>query len=271
VCWCLVLTAMVITPQVLSLSAASRAIELSFFAIPLSSWGMTCVRASVALMILRFRSASLYWRIFLHSLTVIQIAFSVAYTAFWVTVCHPLSDWWDLANPGGNCADTETVRRVTLTGASLNIVMDVLLSVAPVTFLWNLHRPPAERILVCVLMGMGSFASVASIIKLAALLKWSRQPEDDDMWAMAENMNTWAVTETSFVVMAACLPFLKPALHRVLQSVGARMSVSSTKSLTWYRGGQAMFATREAELGEGGQSDGSGQVSTDGGAKESEL
>jgi len=59
------------------------------------------------------------------------------------------------------------------------------------------------------LMGMGSFASVASIIKLVLVMKWSRQPEGDDLWAMAENMNTWSVTEQFFAVMAACLPFLK--------------------------------------------------------------
>lgn len=239
---------MITTPRVLSLSEASRAIALSFFSIPISSWVMTCVRTSAALTILRFRSTFVAWQIFLYILIAVQICFSISFTVFWLTVCRPLSDWWDLTNDGHNCADTQTIRAVSITGASLNIVNDVLLSIAPVTFLWTIRRPAVERILVCALMGMGLFASVASIIKLVAVMRWSRQPEGDDLWAMAENMNTWSVTEQFFAVMAACLPFLKPVFHRGLRLAGMEVSVTDSKLLTWYRGRRAIFGGKSTAI-----------------------
>ncbi|KAK0751405.1 hypothetical protein B0T18DRAFT_457131 [Schizothecium vesticola] len=185
----------------------------------------------------------------------LRICFSIAFTVFWLTVCQPLSDWWDLTNDGHNCADTQTIRGVSITGASLNIVNNVLLSIAPVTFLWSLHRPAVERILVCALMGIGSFASVASIIKLVLLVRWTRQPEGDDLWAMAGSMNTWSVTEQFFAVMATCLPFLKPV------STSVEVSVTDSRSLAWYRGGRAMFGRESMAIVSGAEDEGRGKLS----------
>ena len=236
--WSLLLDQMVPTPQMLTAARASRAIALSFFAIPTSQWVLTCVRASVALTILQVKN-SVPWRVFLYVLTGSQVIFCVGVTVFWFRVCDPLPEWWNIEHPAistARCVDSRVVRIVTITGASLNIIGDVLLSLCPVTFLWALNRPVVERVLVCLLMGVGSLASIASILKLVVLLRWSRQPENDDLWAMAISACTWNTIEQLVAIVAGCLPFLKPILHRVLSAHGVAMTVSDSIAMTWYKG-----------------------------------
>ncbi|KAK3360580.1 hypothetical protein B0T25DRAFT_578481 [Lasiosphaeria hispida] len=115
-------------------------------------------------------SSSLPWKIFLYTLTTVQICFSIAFTTFWLTICRPLSDWWDLTHDGHNCASTQTVAR----GFHHRSKPQHCQRRYP---LHRAHHVSVERILACALVGMGSFASIASIVKLVAVLKWSRQPK----------------------------------------------------------------------------------------------
>lgn len=117
-----------------------------------------------------------------------------------------------------------------MVGSAINVVTDLCLSLSPVTFLSRLHRPVRERVLVCLLMGIGLFASSASIAKLVIILDWERRP-GVDLWSMAVSIATWTVTEQFFGVMAACFPFLKPLVERCLTHLGISLTRYHTNEL----------------------------------------
>ncbi|KAF5657410.1 integral membrane protein [Fusarium circinatum] len=64
-------------------------------------------------------------------------------------------------------------------------------SLAPTIFLWKLKRPRKEKILGAI-MGMGKFASVASLVK-ATLVKESGMAKD--AWALTNSIATWTALE----------------------------------------------------------------------------
>jgi len=217
----------------ISFATASNAIMLAYFAIPCWGWAMTCIKISVALSLLRVKQ-SMPWKIGLYGLVAFQLVYTVGSFIFVFQVCHPLSDWWDITVANPHCMDATVIRIVSTTGSFINIVTDLLLSLTPITFLWRLNRPVRERILVCLLMGLGLFASVASIVKLLIVLNWVRQP-GDDLWSMAEAIATWTVTEQFFAITAACLPFLKPLVERLLGRMGFSLTKYPSREL--YPGG----------------------------------
>ncbi|KAK0708489.1 hypothetical protein B0H67DRAFT_648547 [Lasiosphaeris hirsuta] len=191
----MLLSGITTTPKMISLSQAVNVIMLSILAIPIFGLAMIVIKISATLSLLRVKH-SRPWKL-----------------------CHPLSDWWDITNSTPHCVDANTIHILSIAGSVIGIATDVLLSLSPITFLWTLHRPVRERVLVCLLMGMCLFASVASIVKLVIVLKWDPKP-GDDIWAVSMSISTWRVTELFFGIMAGCLPILKPPLERCLGRFG---------------------------------------------------
>jgi len=221
-CYGLLMGQIILSPTTISIAEASRAIMLAYFAIPCWGWAMTFIKISVALSLLRLKHST-PWKVGLYAIIGVQTLWSVGSFIYFFQICHPLSDWWDLTKPTQNCLDASIVRIISTTGSVINIVTDVLLSLSPITFLWRLNRPVRERVLVCLLMGMGLFASVASIVKLCIVLTWVSRP-GDDLWSMAVSIATWTVTEQFFAIMASCLPFLKQLVQRCLGRIGFKMT-----------------------------------------------
>ncbi|KAK4141311.1 uncharacterized protein C8A04DRAFT_31063 [Dichotomopilus funicola] len=216
-------------------------------------WGlaMTCTKLSIALTLLRIfqRTASpVLWRVFLWATITLQTLYGVGNTLFVLALaCRPLEAAWDPnfaagdgeggnGGGGGGCVAPGTMKAVSNTGSSINIATDVLLSVAPaVAFLWTLQRPLRERVLVCVLMGMGLVASVFSVMKTVLVQNWvigrdlgssSSDGEGEVMDVLAQGIaiSTFTVLEQLLGVLAACVPAMKGWLQRCLGAMGIPMT-----------------------------------------------
>ena len=193
------------------------AMKLAYLAIPVWGAAMTCIKISVALALLRIPVNRL-WTVFLYSVTSVQVAYFIGNTVFIFLACRPLHAIWDISVTDGYCLGPQASRIASNVGSAINITTDLLLSLAPMVMLWNLHRPLRERILVCCLMGVGLLASVACIVKAVIVREWGRA--DIDNWALAMSIATWTVTEQLLAVLAACSPSLKGPLERLLRRFG---------------------------------------------------
>ena len=202
----------------ITLAEAMNAVMLSVLSIPVFGLGIVVIKISAALSLLRVKH-SMPWKVGLYAIIGLMGSWEIGSFIGFFQLCHPVSDWWDITNPTPHCVDGNTLRILSMTGSVIGIGTDVLLALSPMTFLWTLRRPVGERLLVCLLMGMGLFASIASIVKLCIVLKWPPKP-GDDVWAVSTAISTWTVTELFFGIMAGCLPFLKPLIERCLGRIG---------------------------------------------------
>lgn len=117
------------------------------------------------------------------------------------------------------------IRIAAVTGAVVSVLTDVLLSLAPVSFLWDLRWPLCERVVLGGLMAMGILASLSSIVKnliIADFAKLGLSPLD--MLAINIAISTWTAFKILLGIVAACTPFCCPVLERCLSVVGVTIN-----------------------------------------------
>ncbi|KAK3936054.1 hypothetical protein QBC46DRAFT_420451 [Diplogelasinospora grovesii] len=234
----MLLPMMITSPGFVSLPQAAAVAKSSWLATTIWGLAMTCVKVSTASTLLRIKS-SLRWKSFLYTFIGIQVIYGIGNTLFDLLACRPLAAAWDPTIPGGKCVDPETILVASNVGSAINITTDVLLSLAPATFLRKLNRPLRERIFVCCLMGMGVFASVSSITKTFTVQRWSRMIPGDDDWALGVAISTWTIVEEQLAILAACLPAQKVILQRLLAKIGINLTSRG-------RGGRSPYYNNDA-------------------------
>ncbi|KAH8178404.1 hypothetical protein LIA77_03486 [Sarocladium implicatum] len=226
------------SPTLLTEEERLNANKYGFLAIPVWGVAITLIKASIALTLLRIQPNLLWWRIFLWSVIAIMAIYGVGNTFFILLQCRPLEASWNpaiLAVTGGTCLPQVGIHIMSNIGSAINIASDVLLSLAPIMFLWKLKRPFREKVLVGCLMGLGLFASVASVFKTIAVTKFGKPGVD--MWALTNSLATWTALEQLVAMIAASAPFLKPVLQPVFHRFGLSISGTRTGRTTDYRYG----------------------------------
>jgi len=190
---------------------------------------MGFIKTSVCITLLRIKS-EYWWRAFIFTLMVVVLAYGVGNAVFILLECRPIQAQWDAAhNPGAQCIPGTAITTASNVGSGVSISTDVLLSLAPISFLWNLNRPLRERIVVSCLMSLGLFAAACSLLKLLIVQNYTKPGVDKAYYGMG--LSFWTVMEQLVGIIAGCSPFLKPLLQRCL----ARMGVSLTKQSVNFR------------------------------------
>lgn len=216
--WVLVLGEMFTSPQLITVSRATNATMLAYIAIPVWGLAMTCIKASVALTLLRLPLDRM-WIISLRVILVVLVVYLVGDTVYIFTKCRPLQASWDFTVVNPQCTDPHTDVIVSSIATAVNITTDVLLSLAPMITLWNVRRPLRERVLVCILTGLGLFASLISILKAVLVMSWGDRNVEDP-WALAVSISTYTIGEQFLALLAACSPSLKGPIQKLLRKFG---------------------------------------------------
>ncbi|KAI9896841.1 hypothetical protein N3K66_007863 [Trichothecium roseum] len=119
---------------------------------------------------------------------------------------------------------------------------DFTLALLPWAMLWNLNMKNKEKGGVAVAMSMGIFAGAAAIIKCTYLAANS-EPKDPT-YDLAPLL-WWAGTENALIILAACVPTLRPLLSKLFPSAGRYKSDENSHQLRDMSGnGDDAFAPR---------------------------
>ncbi|KAK4194534.1 hypothetical protein QBC40DRAFT_32709 [Triangularia verruculosa] len=196
----------------------------AYFAIPIWALSMTLIKTSIVLTLLRLPLKK-SWRIGLYVIGAVQVTYCFADMPYLFFKCRPFHAAWDIMVRDRKCPKLETDILVSSIGSAINITTDLLLSVAPMFILWNLRRPLRERIVICILTGMGLFASGASIMKAVVIADWRNV---DDQWEMAMTIATWTILEQFISLFAACCPSLKGPIQALLGKCGINLTRQDT-------------------------------------------
>ncbi|KAK4646183.1 hypothetical protein QC761_208210 [Podospora bellae-mahoneyi] len=224
--WGLLIPEMHIHPGDISMDEVREAVFVAYFAIPIWAISMTLIKTSIVLTLLRLPLKK-PWRIGLYVIAAVQVTYCVADMQYLFFKCRPFHAAWDIMVPlrERKCPSLHTDIVVSSIGSAINITTDLLLSVAPMFILWNLRRPLRERVVICILTGMGLFASVASIMKAVVVADWRNV---DDQWEMAMSIATWTILEQLISLFAACCPSLKGPIQALLSKCGVSLTRQNT-------------------------------------------
>lgn len=117
-------------------------------------------------------------------------------------VCTPMKRYWDFSVPG-TCINI-SANFVAL--AAFNVGTDVVMLLLPIWLLGPLKIQKRQKIGVTLILMIGSFVCIVSILRLAFIFPGLTQM--DTTWHYVDNI-IWIILEMYVGVICACLPSLK--------------------------------------------------------------
>jgi hypothetical protein len=106
--------------------------------------------------------------------------------------------------------------------ASINIVTDLMIAALPVRSIWGLQIPKHQKIALLIILTIGWFVCLVSILRLRALAILAQHPQDSS-WYSAPTAY-WSAIEVNLAIVCASLPALKPLLVRLIPAFSTRHS-----------------------------------------------
>jgi hypothetical protein len=208
-------------PNAFFLSDAQVAFKYAIISQPLWAWSMCTIKSSFALMLLRIEQ-KLCWRRFLWIMIILQIVVAVYNTIGILLQCVPIYKAWDLLGTvPGSCWSKDSQSTSTIVVAVFSIITDFIFAALPISFLRKIQRPLRERMIVGVLMGLGVFAGISSIVKITAAVQFGRT---NDMISESIKIGMWSVIEELVGFIVICVPCLRSPLQRAIQTFGGMTS-----------------------------------------------
>ncbi|CZR64790.1 uncharacterized protein PAC_14689 [Phialocephala subalpina] len=156
----------------------------------------------------------------------LTMAFIIAYgimTFFsGVFTCTPVSYFWDKSIQGGRCVNEPAL---WFANAGINIFQDVLLLTLPFFILKDLILGTRQKLCLSLVLSLGAFAAIASIIRLHALYNVSIS--DDITWDNPGTA-TWSSIEINVAIICTSISVLRPLVSHLFPGIFS--SFQNTKS-----------------------------------------
>nr|CAD71216.1 hypothetical protein [Neurospora crassa] len=186
-----------------------------------------CIKVSILFTYLRFGT------IVLHVVFVLVCIFTT------LAQCQPIHKFWDITGQvKGTCINTTAffycenssapfllpiLTPPTVT-SSFNIVTDIWILLLPISTLREIHRPPREKVALFLIFGVGTFATIASIVRLHTIYTYTLAK---DPFHEGTKVNLWSVIEVTIAISCASVSALKPMFSRrqrrlTLGAIGGR-------------------------------------------------
>ncbi|KAF2013598.1 hypothetical protein BU24DRAFT_312480, partial [Aaosphaeria arxii CBS 175.79] len=190
--------------QALTMEQGIGSLKALFASIMMYNFGLTLTKVSIILQYLRITidKAVRKWCFALLYFTLLN-CFQTFMTG--IFSCYPVAKFWDDRIPGG-CVNKPAL---WYANAAINITQDIWLIVLPGFILRKLVLPRREKISLMLILGLGGFASLASVLRLHALYIVAKSK--DITWDNPGTA-TWSAMELNIGIICASLPTLRAFL-----------------------------------------------------------
>ncbi|KAK1637397.1 hypothetical protein BDP81DRAFT_394064 [Colletotrichum phormii] len=127
---------------------------------------------------------------------------------------RPLHVFWDVGpRTPGSCFSTSVVLGCTYTLAILNCIADWTFGILPLLIVWSLQMRLKTKLLVILLLGFASIASIATIVRAVAVPGLLSQ---ENFFRDTAYLTIWSNIEPGIGIAAACAPALSPLVRHIL-------------------------------------------------------
>ncbi|KAJ2906606.1 putative integral membrane family protein [Zalerion maritima] len=170
---------------------------------------MMFIKLSIGFFLLRLATERRYKYTIWGSLVVITIMSTVLF--FWnIFQCSPLQAQWDYTIENHKCVTTEQVVAAAYALSILTILTDWLYALLPIPMIWKVKMSIQAKMTVSVVLGLGVFASVATLIRLKFLADLN---DADDILFGGTDAMVWTLVEPGVAISAASLVTIRPLLR----------------------------------------------------------
>lgn len=188
--------------NMLNIIKITLSIQLTYYAC------VSFIKFSILCMYLRLFAAADALRRICIGLIVFHALFLVVCLSVTLAQCQPLGKMWDLLGEvKGTCINTTAFFYFT---SSFNILTDIIILALPIRTLMGINRPRKEKIALVSIFGIGTFATITSIIRLHTIYTYTYAV---DPFQEGILVNLWSILEVNVAIICATAPALKPLFH----------------------------------------------------------
>lgn len=133
---------------------------------------MWLIKLSIGIFLLRLASQKRYKYTLYASIVVVGIWSIVLF--FWnIFQCNPVAAQWDYTilqkDPNARCVSADEIVNAAYALSVMNILSDWLYALLPIPMLWKVKMTTQAKLTVVVVLGLGVFASIATLVRLKFL------------------------------------------------------------------------------------------------------
>lgn len=125
--------------------------------------------------------------------------------------CLPVQAAWDPTVRDATCLAT---RIIYLGGSIPNVITDVILVAMPLPYVWRLHAPLTQRLMLAAMFALGVFIAIVSLVRLIVFVQIPLSTAGDVTYNFREVI-VWSIVEVNIGLTCTCLPSPKPAFALV--------------------------------------------------------
>ncbi|KAH9904845.1 hypothetical protein F4778DRAFT_48271 [Xylariomycetidae sp. FL2044] len=175
---------------------------------------MWLIKLSIGIFLLRLAVEKRYRYILWASIAVVGVWSLVLF--FWnLFQCDPVDAQWDytvlLKNPDAHCASADEIVNAAYALSIMTILSDWLYALLPVPMIWKVKMTTQAKATVVMVLGMGVFASIATLIRLKFLADLENM---SDILHAGTDAMVWTLIEPGVAIIAASLATIRPLLRR---------------------------------------------------------
>ncbi|KAM5342621.1 hypothetical protein ACJ41O_013587 [Fusarium nematophilum] len=170
---------------------------------------MMFIKLSIGVFLLRLSVKKMYTWIIWVSLAVITIWSTVIF--FWnLFQCDPVEKQWDFRIKDGHCVSAGQIVSAAYAISVMTIVSDWLYALLPIPMLWTVKMTKQAKATVIVILGLGIFASIATLVRLRFLADLT---DTEDILFAGTDAMVWTLIEPGVAIVASSLATIRPLLR----------------------------------------------------------
>ncbi|KKA29241.1 hypothetical protein TD95_002064 [Thielaviopsis punctulata] len=171
---------------------------------------MMLLKFSIGIFLLRLATRKVYTYIIWASLIVVAI-WSIVIFMWNILQCDPIRGQWDITIPNRKCVTTSQILAAAYSISVMTIVTDWLYAIIPIPMLWGVKMNVQTKATVIIILGLGVFASIATLIRFKYLVTIN---DHTDILYSSTDAFIWTMVEPAVATIASCLSTIRPLLRQ---------------------------------------------------------
>ncbi|PKX90720.1 putative integral membrane protein (Pth11) [Aspergillus novofumigatus IBT 16806] len=185
--------------------------------------GIWFVKTSILLFYLRLNPERRF-RQWTYGIMAFVFIYSLISILVFTCGCIPVTAMWDMTQMAtAKCVDQLAF---VYANAAFNLLSDLMTLILPIKLCWSLQTTRKQKVLLCLVLAMGSFACVIAIVRIVTMMPFVHSM--DFTWYKV-TLAKWAMVEINVGIICACLPVLRPLVLRVFPRLAGSKNSSGDK------------------------------------------
>ncbi|KAI2466705.1 hypothetical protein F4781DRAFT_339993 [Annulohypoxylon bovei var. microspora] len=174
---------------------------------------MWLIKLSIGIFLLRLATQKRYRYTLYASIVVVSIWSIVLF--FWnIFQCNPVAAQWDytiLENDStSHCVSADEIVSAAYGLSIMTILSDWLYALIPIPMLWKVKMTTQTKLTVVIVLGLGIFASIATLVRLKFLADLTDMA---DILHAGTDAMVWTLIEPGVAIVASSLVTIRPLLR----------------------------------------------------------